>query len=51
MATDGPFWVYVLISESTGRRYIGQTDNLARRVAEHNTPEHNQKKYNGPLRC
>jgi hypothetical protein len=29
------FTVYVLISESTGRRYVGQTDDLPRRLAEH----------------
>ena len=40
-----PFFVYVLESESTGRRYIGQTDDLARRVAEHNDPAHNTHKY------
>jgi predicted GIY-YIG superfamily endonuclease len=45
MPETGPFWVYVLISESTGRRSVGQTDDLARRVAEHNTPEHNPKKF------
>ena len=39
------FVVYVLVSESTGRRYIGQTDDLDRRVAEHNDPEHNPRKF------
>jgi len=33
-----PFWVYVLLSESTGKRYVGQTKDLDRRVAEHNDP-------------
>jgi putative endonuclease len=37
--------VYVLISESTGRRYVGQTDDLERRVSEHNTREHNPRKF------
>jgi predicted GIY-YIG superfamily endonuclease len=30
------FVVYVLISKTTGKRYVGQTDNLARRLREHN---------------
>jgi predicted GIY-YIG superfamily endonuclease len=33
-----PFWVHVLVSESTGRRDIGQTEDLPRRLAEHNRP-------------
>ena len=37
--------MYVLVSESTGRRYVGQTDDLARRLAEHNDPNHNVRKY------
>lgn len=37
--------VYVLVSESTGRRYVGQTDDLARRLTEHNDPDHNRRKY------
>jgi putative endonuclease len=48
------FYVYVLISESTGKRYVGQTDDLERRVTEHNCPEHNKRKYttrnSGPWR-
>ncbi|WP_145289753.1 GIY-YIG nuclease family protein [Pirellulimonas nuda] len=39
------FWVYVLISETTGKRYVGQTDDLERRVAEHNDPAHNPRKF------
>ncbi len=39
------FWVYVLESEATRRRYIGHTDNLERRLAEHNCPEHNARKF------
>ena len=37
--------MYVLVSESTGRRYVGQTDDLERRVAEHNTPAHKPRKF------
>jgi putative endonuclease len=39
------FTVYVLISESTGRRYVGQTDDLPRRLAEHNSVVHNPRKF------
>ena len=45
-----PFFVYVIQSDSTGRRYVGQTDNLDRRLAEHNTIEHNQRKYTSKQR-
>jgi putative endonuclease len=31
-----PYWVYVLRSEKTNRRYIGQTDNLDARLLRHN---------------
>ncbi len=34
-----PFYVYDLRSESTGKTYVGQTDNLERRVAQRNHPE------------
>ena len=30
------FYVYVLRSESTGRRYIGSTANIAERLSQHN---------------
>jgi hypothetical protein len=36
MRKTGPFWICVLVSEATGRRYVSQTDDLPRRVAEHN---------------
>jgi putative endonuclease len=39
------FTVYVLISESTGRRYVGQTDDLPRRLSEHNSVDHNPRKF------
>ncbi|MFH1012264.1 MAG: GIY-YIG nuclease family protein [Candidatus Peregrinibacteria bacterium] len=29
------YWVYVLRSEKTGYRYIGQTNNLPKRLMEH----------------
>jgi putative endonuclease len=40
-----PFVVYVLRSQSNGRRYVGQTEDLTRRLAEHNDPEHNPRKF------
>ncbi|MCP4642386.1 MAG: GIY-YIG nuclease family protein [bacterium] len=32
------FWVYILQSESTAKLYIGQTNDLKRRLAQHNDP-------------
>ncbi len=40
-----PYTVYVLVSETTGKRYTGQTDDLDRRLAEHNNPDHNLRKH------
>ena len=37
--------MYLLVSETTGRRYVGQTDDLNRRLAEHNSPIHNLRKH------
>ena len=39
------FHVYVIVSETTHRRYIGQTQDLQRRFAEHNDPTHNPVKF------
>ena len=45
-------FTYILQSESTGRYYIGSTDNLDRRVAEHNDPGYKgsktTKRFKGP---
>ena len=34
----GFFVTYVLASKTTGETYVGQTEDLARRIAEHNDP-------------
>jgi putative endonuclease len=44
-SSSGVFWVYVLVSATTGKRYIGQTDDLQRRLSEHNNPAHNPRKH------
>jgi len=40
----GPFWVYILENPG-GRLYVGSTDDLPRRVAEHNDPDRARSKY------
>jgi len=47
------YHVYILRSVSTGRYYVGQTDDLERRLAEHNDAAAPGSKYgpkNGPWR-
>jgi putative endonuclease len=39
------FTVYVLVSATTGQRYVGQTDDLVPRVNEHNSREHNPRNF------
>jgi putative endonuclease len=34
------YYVYILQSLTTGRYYCGQTDDLARRIRQHNDPEY-----------
>jgi putative endonuclease len=34
------FHVYILQSQTTGRYYCGQTDDLTRRVRQHNDPDY-----------
>jgi putative endonuclease len=38
------FFVYVLQSQSSGKRYVGQTADLEQRLKEHNDPSHNLAK-------
>ncbi|WP_028573701.1 GIY-YIG nuclease family protein [Desulfonatronovibrio hydrogenovorans] len=46
------FTVYILQSRSTGRYYCGQTEDLTRRIAQHNSGEQNltltTKRHKGP---
>jgi len=46
------YFTYILQSESTERYYIGSTDNLDRRVAQHNDPGYRgsktTKRFKGP---
>ena len=46
------FWVYILQSETTGRYYCGQTNNLDLRLKEHNDPLYQgtktTKRFEGP---
>ena len=35
------FYVYILRSQKSGKLYTGQTNNLDRRLVEHNDPLHN----------
>ena len=39
------FTVYIIKSSATGKRYVGHTDDLQRRLSEHNSREHNSAKY------
>jgi len=42
------FYVYILQSESSGRYYVGQTKDLAKRVAYHNANYSLALKNRGP---
>jgi putative endonuclease len=46
------FYIYILQSNTSGRYYIGQTDNPDRRLAEHNDPTNKNsqttKRFKGP---
>jgi len=46
------FWVYIILSESTGRFYCGQSRDPDRRLRQHNDPEYSlsktTKRFKGP---
>jgi len=39
------FWVYVLLNQTSRKRYIGQTNDLERRIAEHNGLSDNAHRF------
>jgi len=39
------YWVYAIRSRSTGRIYIGQTEDLQRRLSQHNDPHNTLSLY------
>jgi putative endonuclease len=39
------FFVYVLQSQSTGKHYVGQTQDLAARISQHNDPTRSKTKF------
>ncbi|MCP4249066.1 MAG: GIY-YIG nuclease family protein [bacterium] len=39
-----PYSVYI-VENPAGRLYVGQTEDLARRIEQHNDPAHNPKKF------
>jgi putative endonuclease len=41
-------FVYILQSDSTGRFYVGSTDNLDRRLADHNSGKSLATRNRGP---
>jgi putative endonuclease len=45
----GQYYVYVL-QNPQGRLYIGQTQNLERRISEYNNPQHNLRKYTSRIK-
>ena len=44
----GMYYVYILQSESTGELYKGSTEDLKRRLEQHNTGHSRFTKSNGP---
>ena len=44
------FYVYILLSEKDNKRYIGCTENLDRRLAEHNSGLVKSTKNRRPLK-
>lgn len=44
-----PYFVYVVRSKKDGRLYIGSTDNVARRLREHNRGKTRSLRHRRPL--
>jgi putative endonuclease len=55
MRDDLPYVVYILQSESTSRYYVGHTDDLKRRLLQHNDSSYKGSKHTkrsrGPWVC
>jgi len=47
-----PYWTYILQSATTGRYYCGSSDDVDRRVVQHNDPGYHgsktTKRFEGP---
>jgi putative endonuclease len=39
------YWIYILQSEATRKLYIGQTSDLQKRIARHNSGESGSRSY------
>jgi putative endonuclease len=50
-----PYFVYILQSESSAQYYIGHTNNLTRRISQHNDTDYHGSKHTkrskGPWIC
>ncbi len=44
------FYTYILISEKDDKFYVGYTDNLKRRIKQHNDGDVESTKYRRPLK-
>ena len=44
------FFVYLLLSEKDNRTYLGSTDNLDRRIFEHNNGQNKSTRHRRPLK-
>ncbi len=45
---DNKYYTYIIESKINGRWYIGHTNNLQRRLEEHNSDENKSTKAKGP---
>ena len=44
------FWVYVLVSDRTGRTYVGSTQDVTARFAQHNSGQSKSTRHGVPWR-
>ena len=45
-----PYYAYILVSETTGRRYFGSCEDMEKRLAEHNAGKVRSSKAYRPYR-